>query len=165
MIKTWYAIYTKPRHEKMVHDLLSRDQFESFLPLVKTLKEWSDRKKWVEQVLFPSYLFVHVDQHQYLQVLKYQGVVRYVSFEGKAVAVPEKQIYAINKFVEGNHDDVNNLNNFSLDEKVEIVNGPMKGLQGEIVEFQGHKKVKIAIEAISQSVFLSIYDFNLKKIQ
>ena len=56
--KTWYALYTKSRNEKKAHSALVSSGIDSFLPLIKNLKQWSDRKKWVEEPLFRSYLFV-----------------------------------------------------------------------------------------------------------
>ena len=57
---TWYAIYTKPRTEKKACEELTCKGISTYLPVVKTLKQWSDRKKWVEKPYFPGYLFVRI---------------------------------------------------------------------------------------------------------
>src|SRR5512140_1670119 len=57
----WYALYTRPRAEKMVYSRLEEGGIEAFLPLYKTLRKWSDRKKLVEKPLFSSYVFVNVN--------------------------------------------------------------------------------------------------------
>jgi transcription antitermination factor NusG len=97
----WYALYTNPRSEKRAHAELISKGIDSYLPLQRTLKQWSDRKKWVEEPLFRSYLFVYIPQNQYFEVLNTPGVVRYVTFEGKAVPIPPKQIEAIKYFLSG----------------------------------------------------------------
>ncbi len=104
--KHWYALYTKSRNEKKVHQLLEEAGIESYLPLIKTLKQWSDRKKWVEEPLFKSYIFVQVQANQYYHVLNIPGIVRYITFEGKAVIVPEKQILAIKQFLNNEEDTI-----------------------------------------------------------
>ena len=62
MERKWYAIYTKPRWEKKLAEKLEEKRIDHYLPMVKTLKLWSDRKKWVNEPLFKSYIFVHVTQ-------------------------------------------------------------------------------------------------------
>ena len=93
--KKWFAIYVKSRCEKKVNKQLEDIGVESFLPLITRVKQWSDRKKKVEEPLFRSYLFVHISDGDYYNVLNVNGVVKYICFERKAVEVPENQITAI----------------------------------------------------------------------
>jgi transcriptional antiterminator RfaH len=152
----WYAIYTNPRAEKKAHAELVGKGIDSYLPLQRTLKLWSDRKKWVEEPLFRSYLFVNIDQSRYFDVLNTQGVVRYITFEGKAVPVPEHQIEAI-RFYLSNEDLPREQTGVFLPGKmVEVVKGPMRGLRGELVEVAGRHKVKVEISAIGQSIQVTI---------
>ena len=76
----WYAVYTRPRFEKQVVKALLDQGIEGYLPLIKTMRQWSDRKKMVEVPLFSSYVFVHINRSAYDQVLQTQGVVKYISF-------------------------------------------------------------------------------------
>jgi len=165
MEKFWYAIYVKSRHEKSVHELLSRDGIDNYLPLVKILKQWSDRKKMVEQALFPSYLFVHIDKCDYQKVLESESVVKFISFEKKAVIIPDEQINAIRYYLSDQKTQQATNKKFNVGERVEVVIGSLKGLKGEIVEVNGKNKVKVAIEAISQSLKLTLPDQELKKIK
>ena len=88
----WYAIYTKPRAEKIVNQRLLEEGVETFLPLQKTYRIWSDRKKLVEIPLLPSYLFVRTKVKNFHYVYRIQGIVKFVSFEGKPVSIPQNQI-------------------------------------------------------------------------
>ena len=56
----WYPVYTHPRAEKKAHQALSNKGIETYLPLRRQLKQWSDRKKWVDEPFIKSYLFVHI---------------------------------------------------------------------------------------------------------
>ena len=154
--KSWYALYTRSRAEKQINELLIRAGFDTYLPLQKVLKQWSDRKKWVEVPLFRSYIFVHVSPSEYYGVLNTPGAVRYISFEGKAVAIPPQQIEAIRQFV----DTGQLLPDVELSiipgTMVEIIAGPMKGISGELLEILGKKKVRIEIDGLGQSVFLEL---------
>jgi transcription antitermination factor NusG len=160
----WYAIYTKSRNEKKVLQFLEEANIESYLPIVKTLKQWSDRKKWVEEPLFKSYIFVRVEARQYYNVLNVPGVVRYISFEGKAVIVPEKQILAIQQFLNKEQDRTLISDTFMVGDRIEIIRGALMGLQGNLVQVHGKQKVKIEIESVGQSVILTIPKSQLKVI-
>ena len=70
MDKSWYALYVKSRAEKKVAADLSANSIEYYLPLQKVLKQWSDRKKWVEEPLFRSYVFVRIISDDYYKVLQ-----------------------------------------------------------------------------------------------
>jgi transcription antitermination factor NusG len=154
----WYAVYTFPRAEKKAFAELVKSGIEAFLPLQRTLRQWSDRKKWVEEPLFRSYIFVHIAPSQYFDVLNTPGIVRYVTFEGKAVAVPQKQIDAIQYFLSETEINPETSDNPVLvpGSIVEVTRGPLKGLSGLLVDFQGQKRVRIEIEALGQFLNLSI---------
>ena len=90
--KGWYAIYTHSRAEKRVSDRLTEAGIETFLPLQKTLRQWSDRKKLVEKPLISSYVFVKVVPKEFFTVRKTDGVVKFIMLQGKPVVIPEIQI-------------------------------------------------------------------------
>ena len=161
---SWYAIYCRSRNEKKVDALLRRDGIETYLPLLKSLKIWSDRKKWVEEPLFRSYLFVNISLREYQQVLQTDGVVRFVTFERKPVPVPEEQIMAIRQFL--NLEDAPDLmsGKFEIGDRVEVFRGNLKGLVGNLVEWRGKQKVRIEIESIGQSIILTVPKSYLKVI-
>lgn len=161
--KSWYALYVRSRSEKQTESLLLRLGIEVYLPLTKILKQWSDRKKWVEEPLFRSYLFVHISPADYYDILNTQGVVKYVSFEGKAVAIPPQQIEAIKQFVDSNEELPDISPELSPGTPVNIVAGPMKGINGELHEILGKKKVRIEIDGLGQSVYLELPASHIKK--
>ncbi len=156
MEKKWYAIYTKPRWEKKIAASLEEKGIENYLPLIKTLKTWSDRKKWVQEPLFKSYIFVHVDRSDYIPAIQTPGTVKYVSFENKAVAIPPLQIEAIKTFIESGEDLLSDIPALRTGDRVVVIRGALKGLEGTLVEFQQKHRVRIMIEGIQQSLHLNI---------
>ncbi|MCD4683117.1 MAG: UpxY family transcription antiterminator [Bacteroidales bacterium] len=154
--KKWYAIYTKSRTEKKVYQELIASGVETYLPLIKTLKQWSDRKKWVEEPLFRSYLFVNITDSEYYRVLSSVGVVRYITFEGKAVTVPPKQILAIKQFINEEEDFTVDFDHFEIGDSVEVIRGSLMGLCGNLTEERGKQKVKIEIESVGKSILITI---------
>lgn len=152
----WYALYTAPRAEKKVADRFEKEGVEFYLPLTKVLRRWSDRKKWVEEPLFKSYIFVKITEAKYYQVLNTLGVVRFVSFSGKAVPIPENQIALIKMLLAEFPDDLEVAANLAPGTAIEIIAGPMMGLQGEMVDYRGEKRASVKIEYINQSVLINI---------
>jgi transcription antitermination factor NusG len=164
MDKTWFAIYVKSRTEKKVSAELEKLGIDHYLPLIKVLKQWSDRKKWVIEPLFKSYVFVHIAPSQYYDVLKVNNVVRYITFEIKAVVVPPQQIEAIKFYLEDALPEELSNELWEKGQSVEVVSGNMTGLIGELVEVKKKHQVRIKIEAINQIIFIQIPKNRLRVI-
>ncbi len=152
----WYAVYTKSRHEKKVAKFLSEKEIEYYLPLIKTVKQWSDRKKKVEETLIKSYIFVRANNANYIDVLQTPGVVKFVNFERKAAPIPDCQIEAIRRFISGEFEIEVSTEHFKKGQLVEIVEGNLKGVRGEVVSFSGKKKLVIRIENIGYSLIVEL---------
>ena len=154
--KQWYAVYARSRAEKKAAQELELNGIEFYLPLIKRLKQWSDRKKWVEEPLFRSYVFVHIELKDYYRVLQNPHLVRYITFEGKAVPIPEQQIEAIRLFLDETEPDEPENLNWLKGQKVEVVVGELTGLTGELIEVNGKHKVKVQIDVIGKSIIVYI---------
>ncbi len=159
---SWYAVYVKSRSEKKVAIEFEYSNVNYYLPLIKRLKRWSDRNKWVEEPLFRSYIFVNIEQRDYFKVLQIQGAVKYISFEGHAVPVPESQINAIKYYLEETDPENIDDSKWQKGTKVEVISGSMTGLSGELIEIRGKKTVKVEIEAIGTSLLIHIPKSKLK---
>ena len=162
--KKWYAIYTKSRTEKKVNQFLIEKGIEVYLPLQKRLKQWSDRKKWVEEPLFRSYIFVKILEKEYLNVLKSDGVVKFVNFSGKRIPIPPAQIETVKLLLANEINIEVSTKDFIVNEHVEVIAGVLMGLQGTLTEFRGKYKVLIKIETIGQVLLIDIPLSYLKKI-
>jgi len=139
-----------------VIQLLDEKRIENYLPLQKILKQWSDRRKWVREPLFRSYVFVFIDQVEYLPTLQTSGVVKFVTFEGKAVSIPPIQIEAIRTFVETGEEMITESVDMKVGDKVKVTRGSLKGLEGTLISISEKKRVRVMIEGIQQSLHLRI---------
>ncbi|QGY46593.1 UpxY family transcription antiterminator [Maribellus comscasis] len=151
--KYWHVIYTRSRAEKKVWDELTIKGIESFLPLQKKLRQWKDRKKWVEMPLMSGYCFVRISLKDYDEVLKTSNVVCYITFEGKAAIIPDQQIDALKQMLKQQDFDVSvSHETFEPGKQVEIIEGPMLGMRGELMEIRGKNKFILRFQQIN-SVF------------
>jgi transcription antitermination factor NusG len=154
--KIWHVIYTRPRWEKKLSDLLVQKGIDTFLPLYTTIRQWSDRKKKVELPLFNSYLFVNISANEYYEVLNTPGAVKYIYFEGKAATMSEDQINAIKQLIESDlsFEVVNNI--LPIGTKVTITKGALEGMEGEIIEYKRSYRTCIRIDQINRSVLINV---------
>ena len=97
--KKWYALYTKPRWEKKIDSVLVRKGIESWCPLQKVERQWSDRKKVIEDPLFKSYVFVHIDPSERTKVLSTDGVLNFVHYLGKPAVIKDEEVATIKKYL------------------------------------------------------------------
>jgi transcriptional antiterminator RfaH len=155
-LKNWHAIYTRHRYEKKAEKYLSERGIECYLPILKTIKQWSDRKKLVEMPLFSSYLFVKVDESDYIDVLNAPGVVKYISFEGKAVVIPDKQIENIRWVLSSEVSAEPFHEIIPKGAKVEIIKGPLMGLEAEMVYYNNKKRIVIRLNQLEKSLEIQI---------
>jgi len=161
----WYAIYTNPRAEKLVHSRLLEDGVESFLPLQKTYRQWSDRKKLVEKPLLSSYVFVRVVPKEFPVVYKISGVVKFVSFEGKPVAIPQNQIDNLKLLINSDAEIEVTSEKFAQGDNVEVVAGSLVGLTGELIMIGKQKRVIVRIDKLEQNIIVTIPVTFLRKMQ
>jgi transcription antitermination factor NusG len=159
-ILKWYAIYTRPRWEKKVNNLLLQKGVESYCPLNKVRRKWSDRIKIVEEPLFKSYVFVKVADDKRTDVRMVTGVVNFVYWEGKPAIIREREIQAIKMFL-NEYENVELVKmDFKPNERVRIVSGPMMDLEGKIIEVK-NKIAKVCIDSLG---YMLIADIDKSKL-
>lgn len=154
----WYALYVHSRAEKKVYAQLTDMGLEAYLPLIMKMKKWSDRMKKVEEPLFKSYLFVRIDARKSYDIVSIPGVMKFVSFERKAVVVPENQINAIKKYCDDYEDDEKQLeeHEFHEGQLVRITSGQMMGLVGRLAPIKDKKRLIVYIESVGHYLPINI---------
>ncbi len=154
----WHALYIKSRAEKKALSDLQLKEIEAFLPLQRKLRQWSDRKKWVDMPLIPGYLFVKVSRKEYDLALQSSfHVVTYVRFEGKAAVIPEQQIEYLKLLLKQNNLDIEiTQEKLEPGQLIEVIAGPLIGLRGKLLQRNGKKKVAIELEDIGHSALVEI---------
>jgi len=159
----WYAIRVKSRSEKKVFSDLIEMEIEAYLPLQRKLRQWSDRKKWVEMPLISGYVFVYISRKEYEAVLKVYNVVCYVYFEGKAAVIRDEDIHLLKRMLGQVEVELEiTLEQLKPGQMVEITSGPLFGIIGELINFQGKNKVALRIQPLGYTVLIESPEKNLK---
>lgn len=153
----WYALYTRSRFEKKMLSELTDRGIEVFLPMREILSRWKDRKKRIWIPLFPGYIFLNqVDTPENrFRVLNIPGSVRFVGFEGHANPIPEEQILSVRRFLEASI-AIDPYPYLQVGTRVEVIAGPLKGIQGILVEKRGRFRFVIQVDLIRQALSVEI---------
>jgi transcription antitermination factor NusG len=146
-VRKWLAIYTRPRWEKKVNQLLSDKGLESYCPLNKVRRKWSDRIKTVEEPLFKSYVFVKVCDEERSAVRMTNGAINFVYWNGKPAVIKEREITAIRRFLDEYENVEARPTELKVDQRVRITNGTLMDHEGKVLDLR-HKVAKVAIDSL-----------------
>ena len=160
-MKKWIAVYTKSRHEQIVVNELSKKDIESFCPMFKERRQWSDRKKWVHFPLFRSYVFARIHLKENIFVLQTIGVNKIVKFQNKISIIPDQVINDIKNIVDGGY-KIQQVDYFIKGDEVSVISGPLKGVNGIIQDLKGDSRLIMKVEAIRQAFSIEISSEQLK---
>lgn len=153
----WYAVYTRSRAERKLYAYLTQKGVKCFLPMTKVLKQYSDRKKWVQKPLIPSYIFVQINKREYFDVLNTAGAVRYVCFEGKAASIPDNQIEALHNFVLNKPEDLYvGYGRLEAGDLMEVMYGPLKGVRGEVLQMRGTHRLLLRFSSLDLCIHTEV---------
>jgi transcription antitermination factor NusG len=156
LYKNWYALYTKPRHEFKAKLQLHQLEIENYLPTIKVVKKWSDRKKKIEEPLFRGYIFVFVNERERLLSLNQSTIIKTICFEGKPCIIPQWQIENLQKMLEKNP-QVFISDKIEVGAKVKITEGPFSDIIGVVTEYKpGEKYLGVTIDMLYRTVLVRL---------
>lgn len=163
-MKEWYVVYTKSRFEKKMKDLLDEKGITTFLPLNKVLKQRSDRKKWVEEPLFKSYLFVKISVTEFETIRFTPGFVKFVVFERAPAIIRQQEIDLIGSILKEYTDVVLLYDNFHVNDKVVISGGLLKGSIGNIIKYKGKNRLAIKLQDLHVDAIVEVPAYLINRI-
>jgi len=153
----WYAVYVRSRYEKKVHQWLEEKELTSFLPLLETMRQWSDRKKKVYEPLFRGYVFVNIDmKHEHVKVLETEGVVKFIGIGRNPSVISERDIEWLRTLVREPDALHQTVSTMPVGRKVRVLAGPFKDLEGIVVKRGREDRMIIFFDSIMQGIEVSI---------
>jgi transcriptional antiterminator NusG len=159
----WFAVRTRPRHEKMVNKQLETNGIETYLPVSTQVRSWSDRRKAVDFPLFPGYLFVHTpaSAQSRMRVFQARGVVGFVGPRNEATSIPAEQIEAVRCMLQAQaecrpHPYLN------VGQRVRIRNGALRGLEGILVRVAGNHSLVVSVDLIQKSASIRLDGYEVE---
>jgi len=155
--KGWYVLYTKPKHEKKVNLAFQEMGIASYLPMFKELRTWKDRKRYIEMPLFPSYIFVYLNNVQeYFKSLDNYGVFYFLRIGKEIARINDEVIIQIHKIVESCVDLEISTHKFVPGRNLVITDGVFSGLNCEIVKYNGRDRILVRINLLERNLLVSL---------
>jgi transcription termination/antitermination protein NusG len=161
----WYAIRTRSRHEKLAVRELDAQGIAVFLPLVTSMRQWSDRRREVALPLFPGYAFVRIayGSAERIRVLRTTGVVSFVGPAVSGASIPDEQIESI-RTVLIRKVSVNDHPFLKIGERIRVRSGPLRGVEGILVEVKRSRTLVISVEPIQCAVCIKLDDYEVEMV-
>ncbi len=159
----WYAAYTVARHEKRVAQNLSERQVNCFLPMYHSVRRWKDRRKELELALFPSYVFVHIDRRNWLQVVSIPSVVCLVSSRGEPVSIPDREIDVLQRGLSPNI-HVAPHPYLTAGRRVRVRSGALTGAEGILVRRKDNFLLVLAVELLMRSLAVELDEVDVEPL-
>ena len=141
---------------KKVALLLAEKGIETYLPVIKTVRHWSDRKKIVDIPLITCYVFVRIDYDDHLEVLKTAGVVRFLMFQNQPAYVQDKEIENLRILTENSENVKVQDIDLQIGDYIEIDSGPFSGFQGEIIRKKSNQILVVRLDFMSTMICVEI---------
>jgi len=162
----WYVFYTKSRCEKKAETELRASGKEVFLPIITQVRQWSDRKKKVQVPLFNSYVFIKCREHEMQEIIQWNPyLVAYVKFQDGPAIVNEKDLELIKKLIEtGIAEEADGYERLGKGDPVKVLGGPLKGMEGEVIEVSNRHQFVVRIDSIQQGIKLKVPKHYLKPL-
>lgn len=160
----WHAFYTKPRTEKKLAERLRAKGFEVYAPTQTVLKQWSDRKKKVEEPLFRSYVFVNIDPKDQLEILQTPGTVAMVRWLGKAAIIRDEEIAAIKEFLSLSNGSQVEIRDFKKGDQLRVKHGNLENITGTVIR-QTKQKVILEIEKLGMALYAEVPKSQVENIK
>ena len=157
----WYALYTCARHEKRVAEQIKRRSFPCFLPLYRSVRRWKDRRKELDLVLFPGYVFVRLALENKLRVLELPGVVRLVSFNGQPTPLSAAEMETLQNRLSSDL-RIEPHPYLRKGRRVRVRSGVMQGLEGIVVRRNDRCRIVFSIDLIMRSVAVEVDEADLE---
>jgi transcription antitermination factor NusG len=162
---SWFAVQTKPRHEKKVSEILTEKGIQNFLPIFRSKRQWADRWKWIDLPLFPQYIFVRIpgSVECRVRVLRTNGVIRLAGETGRGTAIPDEQITNLHTIV--NHKIPSlSFDGVRIGERIRIRGGALNGIEGVLAAVENDRSLVISVDLIQKSVAIRIEGFEVEAV-
>jgi len=161
----WYALQTRARHEKVVGLRLNGRGMITFLPVVKEVHRWWDRRRVVELPMFSSYLFVRLamTSEERIRVCRVDGILGFVGFRGQGTPIPDEQIEAVQRLT---LQDVGCTTHpfLKVGQRVRIRGGSLNGIEGVLTSQNGHRNLVVSVNAIQRSLAINLKGYEIEPV-
>jgi len=152
----WNILFVRTNHEFKVQKYIEIFGISAYIPVKKTLSQWSDRKIWIDRPMFPGYVFLRVSCREFFSELSHNSIISYVKIGDIPAFISDKQIRQIQKIESDYLEYILESDCFTCDDQIRIISGPLKGIEGKILRIDRNDYFIIDLPAINKSINIRI---------
>src|SRR5574344_430630 len=164
-MKRWFALYVQPRKEKVVEQELLKRGYEIYLPIKQELRQWKDRKRIIEVPLIPSYVFMNIEEKEVWDIVRINGCVKFIWFNGKPCPIPDNQIDSIKLLLENKVEIKQTSINPSSGDLVRIIEGDFTGLVGVFLHKKENNNFAVRISSLGIDLTITIDESKFELVE
>lgn len=153
----WFVFIVKSKHEIKISELLTKMGIENYCPVIKEVRQWSDRKKTITRPLIPRYIFVYIPENGRDKVFVTKEVIKCLFWQGKPAVVPKSAIETLKSYLNKEAITHVQLSNIEKGQSVEIKSGAFKNQVGTVLD-RNLKRVRIELTEINFVVDITTQD-------
>ncbi len=162
--KKWFAVYTKFRSEKSVAENLRKVGIQTYLPLIESTKYYKSRKRTTVKPLINHYVFVKIDQAEYLKTLQTPGVISFLKLGSSLISIPDQEIDLLRRIVGEKMDVLTEEWRPNLGDEVEIISGNLTGVRGFLIEKENNKRFVVRLDSLGLQIRIAVDLENLSPL-
>jgi transcription antitermination factor NusG len=152
----WLALVVRSRHEKSVQTILDAKGYRTSLPLVRCIHKRLAGSAWDSQKpLIAGYVFAVHDPDNPFRIVTTPGVVQIVSFGNSPGTIPESEIETLERIAASGL-PVANCVYTRVGEKVELIDGPLRGVQGIVLREAKSTRLIVGVDLLQRSLTVEI---------
>lgn len=161
----WYALHTRARHERAVESRLREQGLDTFLPTMREVHRWSDRKKTVDVPLFSCYVFVRcgLGAEDRTKIYRVDSILGVVGTRGAGSPIPDEQIEGV-RAVLAQTAPWRSRPFLKAGQRVRVCGGAMDGVEGIFLSENGDNSLVISVDVIQRSLAVRIDGYDVKPI-
>ena len=156
---SWYAIWTRSHSEQLVADQLLAKGLHVFLPKFSIWSRRGGVRHLIQVPMFSGYVFLNeaVDKNTYIEVIKARGVVRLLGERWDSLSpIPDREIESLQQVLDAGL-PVTPHSYLREGQRVRITAGPLKGVEGFLVENKSQKGILVlSVDLLQRSVAVKV---------
>ena len=161
----WYVVKTRSRAEVKVAERIDSKGLHVYLPLQRTIRQWSDRKKKVDVPLISNTLFVYTNEKSLSLLYDVPGFHSILHFLGKPALVRQNEINNLKLLLQENVEfEKQECQEFKKGEKIEVIRGPLQGIIATSINEGRTHKLIVEIESMEQRFIVHVPKSCIRKI-
>jgi transcription antitermination factor NusG len=151
----WFAVTVKHQHERSVEGALAANGVDTFLPMYRSRRRWSDRSKDLDAALFPGYIFGRFAPGDRARVLRTPGVSSIVGFGGWPAPVTSREIDEIRAALASKL-PIGPWPYPKPGDRVRIEAGPLRGIEGTLLRDKAGLRLVLSVELLQRSLAVEV---------